>query len=212
MTEISLKVLSPEGKETGSLGLDPEVFGAKVNADQVHETVRWQRARARSGTHSTLTKGVMAGGNRKPWKQKGTGRARAGSNTSPVWVGGAVAHGPHPRDYDFRLPKKVRKNALISALSDRASAHALKVIDGFKPSGKTQDMVKLLTKIGVGDSKVLMITPAKDELTMRSANNLANVTILPVTGLNVYDLVDAKFLVTTIEGIEAITRRVKGEE
>ena len=209
---VSWKILSLEGKEVGSIDLDGEVFAAKVNKSLVHDTVRWQLARRRAGTHQALTRSMMRGGAKKPWKQKGTGRARAGSGISPLWVGGASIHGPLPRCYDYRLPKRTRRQALAAVLSDKVQAKQLIVVDSLAvKSGKTKDMAAALGKVGVTDQRVTVVTTENDQMVVRSARNLPNVQLASVAAVNVYDLLRNEILVTTKAGIEALQTRLKGE-
>jgi large subunit ribosomal protein L4 len=209
---LKVKVLSMKGSEVGDVELDAEVFGVKVQADLVHQVVRWQRAKARSGTHATLTKGMMKGGNRKPFKQKGSGRARAGSNTSPLWVGGGKSHGPQPRDYEFRLSKRTRRQALASVLTDKVNKSTLVILDELSLSkGRTKEMVKVLKALKIEGKKLAIVLPGKEDLVWRGAGNLKNVITLPVQGMNVYDLLKHQYLVSTKEGVQAIEKRVKAE-
>ncbi len=239
MKSLTYKVLDSKGAEVGTIELDPAIFGAPILEDLVHQTVRWQRAKMRAGTHSTLTKGVMKGGNRKPRKQKGSGRARCGSNTSPLWVGGAVAHGPHPRSYEFRLSKRVRKQALASVLSDKVRTSRLIVLDQISnPSGKTKDFAKLLKDVGVTDSRVALVLDAPGgaeaasekatakksskkgaavadtnsvmrSAVSRSARNIDGLIAFPVGGTNVYDLARTKFLVCSKAGVKELEKRAQ---
>ncbi len=212
MEAVKYKVLNTSGKEVGSIDLDAEVFGAKIQANVVHETVRWQRSKARSGNHSCLSKGMMKGGNRKPFKQKHTGRARAGSNTSPLWVGGAKAHGPHPHSHEFRLSKRTRRQALASVLSDKVKKNTLVILDDLKlGNGKTKEMVAVLKNLGLSAKKLTVVMPVKDAGVWRGAGNIPNVMTLPVNGVNVYDLLKRTYLVCTKEGVRAIEQRFKGE-
>ncbi|RMG42789.1 MAG: 50S ribosomal protein L4 [Candidatus Dadabacteria bacterium] len=198
------------GKEVDSLELDPAVFAAKVNEGLVYQTVRWQLAKRRSGTHSTLTRGDMKGGGRKPWRQKGSGRARAGSNTSPVWVGGGVAHGPKPRSYNSRLSRRLRRQALASVLTDRQREGRITVLDRLEvESGKTRDFKNMLDQLGVDCARgVLVVLPEKDEKVWRAGRNIPGVTLLPVEGANVYDLMRRGHVLTTRAAIEALQQRV----
>ncbi len=209
---VAWKVMSLDGKEVGSIDLDGTVFAAKVNKSLIHDTVRWQLARRRAGTHQALTRSMMRGGAKKPWKQKGTGRARAGSGISPLWVGGASIHGPLPRCYDYRLPKRTRRQALASVLSDKVNSKQLIVVDSLAvKSGKTKDMAKALGKIGVTDQRVTVVVTDSDLSAERSARNIPNVQLASVAGVNVYDLLRNELLVTTKAGIEALQTRIKGE-
>ncbi len=215
METLEHKVVDMKGKEVGTIGLDPAIFGAKVNRGLVHKVVRWQLAKRRSGTHSALTRSMMEKSNHKPWKQKGTGRARAGSVSSPVWVGGAVSHGPLPRKYDFRLNKKERRNAIASVLSTKLRDGSIVIVDQLAiNSGKTRDMAQLLNTLGVDGQKVLLVLPADQYAdaangVVRAARNLPNVTIRSVEGANVYEMVNYKYLVSTREGIAALQERAR---
>lgn len=208
MAALKHKVMNSDGKEVGTIDLDPEVFGVEGYEDLVHMAVRWQRSAKRAGTHSTLTKGMMKGGNRKPWKQKGTGRARQGSNTSPLWVGGGTAHGPHPHSYRFRFDKRSRREALAAVLSDKVRNGKLVVLDKLAAPAKTKEMAAVLRNIGVSRGAVI-VTPEVNDGVVRSSRNIPRVKTLPVCGVNVYDLVNAGFLVGTRESIEGLTKRVK---
>lgn len=214
MEAVSCKVLNMEGKEIGSIDLDPEVFDAKINEALVHQAVRWQRNCKRAGTHSALRKAEVSGGGKKPFRQKGTGRARAGSNTSPLWVGGGVIHGPKPKSYEFRFNKRERRVAMASVLTDLRRSGNLLVLDDLNvESGKTRDMQAVLTKIGVGRSKAAIVTAASDrqaDTVSRCSRNISNVVTLPVAGVNVYDLINARFLVTTRASVTQLQSRVKG--
>lgn len=213
MEALKHKVINSQGKEVGSLDLNPGIFGAKVHKTLVHETVRWQRAKARSGTHATLSRSMMKGGGKKPWKQKGTGRARAGSIISPLWVGGAIVFGPQPRDYEFRLPKRSRRQALCSALSDKVAQGTLLVLDELKlESGKTKDMNDILVKLGVADNKCTLLVLNKDnDATWKAARNLPCVKTILASAVNVYDLLNAGSVLITKEGISVIEERLKAK-
>ena len=212
MSAISYKVLDLKGKEVGSIDLNPEVFGARVRPHLVQETVRWQLARRRAGTHQALTRTMKLGGAKKPYKQKGTGRARAGSSISPLWVGGASIHGPLPRDYDYRLPKRTRRQAMISVLSEKVAQQSLVVLDDLKiTSGKTRDMAQALEKLSITGKKVVVIAESLDTKTIRATQNLPGVTLLPVAGLNVYDLMRHPILMGSRAAISAVEKRVTVE-
>jgi len=212
--KLSYKILNQAGKEVGKIDLNPEVFDAKASKYLVHDTVRWQRNKARSGQAKALTRAQVSGGGKKPWKQKGTGNARAGSNTSPLWVGGGKAHGPLPRSYEFRLSKRARRQALASVLSFKRREGQLVIVDSFDlKSGKTKDMAKVLKALGVGEAKAILVVSGDKKNTAetmlrRSAHNIPNLTTLELAGVNVYDLMSNKFLVCTQAGIEALQSRV----
>ena len=186
-----------EGTPVGELELSEQVFGIKPNKAVLHSAVISQLASLRRGTHSTRERGEVRGGGRKPWRQKGTGRARAGSSRSPLWRGGAVIFGPQPREYGFSLPKKVRRLALRSALSAKVQEANLIVVDELRlPEAKTREMAKFLKAINVG-KKALVVTETVDEMINRSARNIDGVKALNVEGLNVLDLLRHDVLVLT---------------
>lgn len=206
------RVIDATGKEKGSVALTPAVFQAQIKAELVHGTVRWQRAKKRAGTHDVLTRSEMKGGGKKPFKQKGTGNARAGSIISPLWVGGAVVHGPTPRSYEFRLSKKMRKGALQAALSAKAAEGAVVVAESMsQATGKTKDAVTMLKNAGVYGTKVLVVVPneqseekAKFVLGLR---NIKGVTVVPVAGVNVYDVVNSAQVVCVQAAMAALEAR-----
>ena len=205
------------GKNVGSIELDAAVFDVKPQPTLVHETVRWQLAKRRSGTHSALTRSQVKGSGKKPYKQKGTGRARVGTHKSPVRVGGGVAHGPAPRDYSYKLPKRTRRQALCSVLSEKRGGEQLLIIDDLKiESGKTRDMADVLQKVGVQRGAVVVTDGDKaSEETLhltRATRNLENVTLLTVAGLNVYDVMKRPYLVCSKPVIEMIQARLNGSE
>lgn len=206
----SYKVINAEGKEVGTISLDPEIFDAAPAENIVHDVVVWQLNKRRAGTHKAIRKGEMKGGGAKPWRQKGTGRARVGSANSPLWVGGAVAKGPLPRDYTTRVTKRARCQALCAVLSEKARNSSLVVVDSLKvASGKTKDFVKILGKIGVNEQKTVLVCK-DDETIARSSRNVPKVLPLNAAGVNVFDLLRHKFLVCDREGIQAIEARLKG--
>lgn len=192
---VNAKVFDAAGKEKGTVALTSSVFNTTIKTELVHGTVRWQRAKRRAGTHDVLTRSEIKGGKKKPFKQKGTGNARAGSSVSPLMVGGAVVHGPTPRSYEFRLSKKMRKGALASALSAKTGEESFLVLESMdSATGKTRDAVKLLKTIGVEGEKVLVIIPneasEQREKFARGLQNIEKVSVVPSAGVNVYDLVN----------------------
>lgn len=213
MDNVKQKVIDMSGKEVGSVELNGAIFAAPINENLVHETVRWQLAKRRAGTHSTLSRSMMKGGGKKPFKQKGTGNARAGSIISPIWVGGAVVFGPHPRDYSYRLPKRTRKQALCSVLTEKAQQGKLVVLDNLTvDSGKTKDMAALIEKLGLQDQSVLMVvsgtgSEAETKL-VRSTRNLECVTAMPVTGVNCHDLLRHSHVLIARDALGDLEKRV----
>ncbi|HAI86294.1 MAG TPA: 50S ribosomal protein L4 [Firmicutes bacterium] len=189
-----------KGNRLGEVELPDAVFGIEPNEYAVHDAVTLQLASLRSGTHDTKTISEVAGGGRKPWRQKGTGRARHGSRRSPLWRGGGVVFGPTPRSYGGRIPKKVRKLALLSALSARASEDAVFVLDSLDlDEPNTKAMAALFGAIGV--KKPLVVTAVKDEIVEKSTRNIPNALALGVAGLNVYDVVNHQALVIVRDAV-----------
>jgi large subunit ribosomal protein L4 len=204
---VNLKVLNASGESSGEITLDDAIFAAKVSVPLMHQAVVAQLAAARAGTHSTKTRGEVRGGGAKPWRQKGTGRARHGSTREPQWKGGGAAFGPKPRDHSVSLPKKMRAAALRSALSARAKDEALLVADGFgsdKP--KTKDAVAALKAWGV-DGKALVVLTNDDTVAAYSFRNLPKVHLISEDQLNVYDILNADKIIFTKTAIEAFQAR-----
>jgi large subunit ribosomal protein L4 len=181
---------SPVGaKKSGGYRLPAEFFDGTVNGPVLHEAVTVYLANQRQGTAATKTRGLVSGGNQKPWKQKGTGRARQGSIRSPLWPGGGTTFGPQPRDYRLSMPRKVRQLARRSALNARASEGNLYVVERFEQqSPKTRELVGLLEKLGVADQKVLILTHGVSEALVLSARNLPRVDVLPYSDASAYDV------------------------
>ena len=196
-----VQVLNMQGAPVGEIELSESVFGIEPNVHVLHSAVVSQQASLRRGTHSTLLRGEVRGGGRKPWRQKGTGRARAGSSRSPLWRGGAVLFGPKPRDYGFTLPRKVRRLALRSALSSKVQDANIIVLDNLSlTEAKTREMVKVLKALNV-NKKALVVTTGADEAVLRSARNIEGVKALEVEGLNVLDLLYHDVLVITKDAV-----------
>lgn len=203
----TLEVYNLQHEQVGSIELSDLVFGAPVKEHLFYDVVRYQLAARRAGTHAAKGRAQVSGGGRKPWRQKGTGRARQGSTRAPHWRGGGVVHGPHPRSHAIALPKKVRRAALRSALSRRCGDGALWVLDNFElPEIKTRNVVNVMSAFQLDD--MLLVLPQKDEVVLRSARNLQKVTVLPVEGLNVYDVLRHRNLVITKAAAEQITERL----
>ena len=191
----NIKVFDMTGKETGTLELLDSVFGIEPNTVVMHEAVKAYLANRRQGTQSTLTRAEVSGGGKKPWRQKGTGHARQGSTRAPQWTHGGIVFAPKPRDYSYVLNKKVKRLALKSVLSAKVAEGKLVVIDSIKMDAiKTADFRKFLTAVNV-DGKAVVVTPAVDNVIVKSARNIPGVLTTPATNLNVYDLVNAQYLV-----------------
>ncbi len=189
------------GQQVGELDLDERVFGGEVNEAVLHQAVVMQQASRRQGTAATRGRSEVRGGGRKPWRQKGTGRARAGSIRSPLWRGGAIVFGPRPRDYGYRLPKKVRQLALRSALATRVQEGNIIVLDDLQlDKPRTREMATIL-KVLRADNKALIVTAAREPHVELSARNLPGVSYLTATGLNVYDILAHDKLVITRDAV-----------
>ena len=193
----SVDVRSQTGSSSGSIQLDDAFFGVQPNIPVMHQVVTAQLAAARAGTHSTLTRAEVRGGGKKPWRQKGTGRARQGSTRAPHWAGGGVAMGPKPRDYRQKTPKKMIQLALRGALSDRAADGKIAVVDGWEfPSPKTKDAVAALEALNLS-GRVLLVLSRDDEVAFKSFRNLTDVQIILAEELNPYDILCNDWIVFT---------------
>jgi large subunit ribosomal protein L4 len=203
----SLDVRSAAGEKVGSRDLPAEIFEASVNVPLMHQVVVAGLAAARAGTHSTKTRGEVAGGGRKPWRQKGTGRSRQGSIRSPQWVGGGVAHGPKPRSHEMRVNKKMKRGALRSALSDALASGKLAAVEGFGFDGpKTKEALKTLSALGL-EGRVLVVLPLPDRDVELSFRNLGTVKVTYAGSLSVYDVLYADRIVFTGAALDAIEGR-----
>ena len=206
MADVKAPLYTADGKAKGDVTLDATIFGIEPNMAVMHQVVTAQLAGARRGTASTKTRGEVRGGGRKPWRQKGLGRARQGSIRAPHWVGGGVAHGPKPRDYSQRTPKKMKRLALRSALSARASEEAVKVVEPIEWSpAKTKQAVALLSAIGA-DRKTLLVLNRTDEAAYRAFRNLPNVIIAEPGHVTTYDVLWSDDVVFTTSTLQAIGR------
>jgi large subunit ribosomal protein L4 len=201
-------VLNAGGKKTGSVDLPDEVFGVQVNVPVMHRVVRAQLAAARAGTHSTKTRSEVRGGGAKPWRQKGTGRARQGSRRAPQWTGGGVVFGPTPRDHSLRVNKKEKVLALRSALTDRRAGGNLVVVDGLDfDTPKTARAVELLGTLGLADRKLLFVVDGLEEAAIKSFRNLPAVHLITFDQLNTYDVLASDVVVFTRDSLDAFLGR-----
>ena len=209
MTELS--IVSPSGDSAGTVELPDAIFAAKVNIPLIHQVVVAQRAAARQGTAATKTRGMVSGGGKKPYRQKGTGRARQGSLRAPQYAGGGTAHGPVPRSYAQRTPKKMKAAALNGALSDRLANGRLRVVSTFVEGDrpKTKDAVAVLARVTEGGGpRVLVVAGRDDELTWKSLRNVPTVRVLAEGQLNTYDVLAADHVVFTEAALSSfLTRR-----
>ena len=204
---MKVDVIDLEGKKLREVELPSAIFEAPINVDLMHQAYVRQMANARLGTHETKVRGEVSGGGAKPYKQKGTGRARQGSRRAAQWVGGGRIHTPHVRSYEQRMPKKMRQAALRSALSAKAAEEGIVVIDGFSLSEvKTRVMVEALRKL-VGQSTALVVLPEKDEeynVVTRTTNNLSDTKVLLAGYLNIRDLFGYDKLILPEKALEAL--------
>ena len=204
MSEVDIK--KSDGAKSGTIELDENIFGIEPNVAVMHQVVNAQLAAKRSGTHSTKTRAEVRGGGAKPWKQKGTGRARAGSSRIPHWRGGGIALGPKPRDYSQRTPKKMKRLALRSALSDRAQSNSVYVVDAWDfETPSTKAAKTALEAIGT-EGKVLVVTDAQDANTEKSFRNLSNVNVLSSDQLNVFDILVSDSIVFTKDNLPTMNQ------
>ena len=201
---MSIKVLNMAGNQVGEVELKSEIFGIEPNMHVVHEVVKNHLANCRQGTQSALTRAEVSGGGKKPWRQKGTGHARQGSTRAPQWTHGGIVFAPKPRSYSYVLNKKVKRLAMKSALSAKAAAGEIIVVDSIKlDSIKTKDFRAFLNAVKA-DGKSLVVTPAKDEIVVKSARNIPGVETTMANLMNVYDILKAKYLVLDKEALAVI--------
>jgi large subunit ribosomal protein L4 len=206
--EIRAALRGADGGNKGEITL-PGLFDEKPREHLVYEVVHMQQASRRAGTHSTKTRAFVSGGGAKPWRQKGTGRARSGSNRSPIWAGGATVFGPQPRDYGYRVPAKARRVALRSVLADRQRNGALTIVDRIElAEAKTKRVVELLAALGLSGS-VLIVSKDENAGLERAARNLKSVKVLRSAGLNVYDVLRHQNLVITQDAVQALAERLE---
>jgi large subunit ribosomal protein L4 len=208
----TVDVLDAGGNKTGSVELPDDVFGVQVNVPVMHRVVRAQLAAARAGTHATRTRSEVRGGGRKPWRQKGTGRARQGSIRAPQWVGGGVVFGPTPRDHRLRVNKKEKVLALRSALTDRLAGGNLVVLDGLDfDAPKTARAVELLERLGLAGRKLLFVVDGLEEAAIKSFRNLPAVHLITFDQLNTYDVLSAEAVAFTRDSLDAFCGRSAGD-
>ena len=211
-TTLTVDVLDAKGKKAGTAELPADVFDVQTNVPLIHQVVVAQMAAARQGTHKTKTRGEVSGGGRKPYRQKGTGRARQGSIRAPQFAGGGTVHGPVPRDYAQKTPKKMKAAALRGALSDRARAGRVHVVDGFLAAGDAPSTKAALAALDrVSERRnVLVVLERSDEVTARSLRNVERVHVLTADQLNTYDVLVSDDVVFTRGALEAFLTRPSG--
>ncbi|MEK6813116.1 MAG: 50S ribosomal protein L4 [Nitrospirota bacterium] len=199
------KIVDQKGKEKGSLDLPEVLFGVTPKSAVLHDVVVATLSNRRQGTHATKTKGLVSGGGKKPWKQKGTGRARAGSIRSPLWVGGGTVFGPQPRSYRSATPKKIGRLALRMALSARANEGRLRIVDSLSvQEAKTREVVAILKTLGLAGQSVLLVTAANDPLLVRAARNIPAVQVREAASINAHDVLASELLLMTPESVERL--------
>jgi large subunit ribosomal protein L4 len=198
-------VFDIEKKKVAEVELSDAVFGAEVNEAVVYDVVRMQMAARRSGTSSTKTRSDVRGGGKKPWRQKGTGRARAGTTRSPIWRGGGIVFGPHPRDYSFSVPKKVRKKALISVLSMKLKEDKMLILKNFPMEKISTKAFKNVVDL-FGFKKVLFVLDQENECLLKSSRNIRNIKMIRSEGINVYDVLNYEHLVL----LEPSVKKIEG--
>lgn len=205
---ISVTLFSPDREPIGEIALSPDIARQPRREHLLFEIVRMQLANRRAGTAATKTRGLVRGGGKKPWRQKGTGRARAGSTRSPIWVGGATIFGPHPRSYSHRLPKSARRTALCAALAEKYRDKNLLVVKEIVlPETKTKQMIGFLNRLQVSESILIVIEEANERIE-KAARNIPWVKVLRCEGLNVYDLLRFRQVLFTQSALQKINERM----
>ena len=208
---LTIDVVDPTGAKTGTVELPAEIFDVEPNIPLMHQVVVAQLAAARQGTHATKTRGMVRGGGRKPYRQKGTGRARQGSTRAPQFAGGGVVHGPQPRDYTQRTPKKMKAAALRSALSDRARNGRVHVITEFLVADRPSTKQALSGLRNLTDRKALVVVPREDALSLLSLRNLPDVLVIRADQLNTYDVLNSDDVVFTAAALDRFLGRSEEE-
>jgi len=204
---LTVPLVSQRNETVGEFTLPTELFGGPVRRHLLYEAVRMQLANRRAGTAATKTRAFVRGGGRNPWRQKGTGRARAGSSRSPIWVGGATIFGPQPRDYGYRMGASARRAALCAALADKAREGKLMVIDRLVlEAPKTKLLAEIMGTLQINSG--LIVIPERDEALERAARNLPRIKVLRAEGANVYDILRYDRLIVTQEALQALQRRL----
>jgi len=203
MSTVSVAMVDMNNKKVKDVTL-PALFGAEVKPHLLHSAVVNQLANKRAGTASTKTKGLVSGGGKKPWKQKGTGRARSGSNRSPLWRHGGTCFGPLPRDYSYSMPKKMKRAALTAALAEKAKEQRVIVLDKLAlAEPKTKQMSTLLATLGVSENAIVLLSPENRNVAL-AARNIPSVKVLRMQNINVYDLLKYRYLITTEDALNVL--------
>ncbi len=209
---FTLPINNLDGKEVGKVDLDEKVFDGKVNKALLHQATLMYMANKRQGTVNTKTRAYVSGGNSKPWRQKGTGRARAGSSRSPLWKKGGIVFGPHPRDYSYQLPQRMKKKALICSLNSRLNDNLVKILEELTvDSGKTKDFLNIIRSLSL-ENKTLFVCDSPKESVVRSSRNIKNVNLKRPETINALDILLHKNIVITKKALGELTARLqKGE-
>lgn len=208
----TVKVVDQSGQETGEVTLSPAIFGVPADPATLHQAVVRQQANSRQGTHETKTRGEVSGGGKKPWRQKGTGRARQGSTRAPQWRHGGTVFGPHPHSYEQRMPRKQRRLALRAALSDRARAGAVKVVEEIRLEAPRTKAIAALFHEMSASAPALLVLPEHDLMLEKSTRNLPGVETILVSNLNVQDVLSAETVVFTRQALAALEEWLGGQE
>ena len=204
---VSLPVLNSNGKTVKSIDLNAKIFSGQVNHSLLHQTTVMYLANRRQGNASTKTRGQVRGGGRKPWRQKGTGRARAGTIRSPLWCGGGTVFGPHPRDYSSTLPQKMRRLALISAINSKINDQTLTILEKLNlETSKTKDMASFLSNLKVSQEKVLLILDKVDEKVKKASRNIKNLKVMPLQNLNALFVLEYDRLILTEATLKLLSK------
>lgn len=200
-----IDVINTQGNVVGEAELSESVFAIEISEHAVYETVKNHLANRRQGTQSAKTRAEVRGGGRKPWRQKGTGRARAGSNRSPLWTGGGIVFAPKPRDYSYTIPKKTKRKAIKSALTYKFENEELIVLDELKfDEISTKNAAQIISTLAANKKKVLLAVAEKDEVIYKSFRNLSNVNVVVANLLNVYDVVNSDVLILTKDAVKLV--------
>ena len=201
---MELQVLNKQGKKLSKVKVDDSVFGAIPNKDAIYRAVLAEMANNRQGTHSSKSRGMVRGGGKKPWKQKGRGVARAGTNRSPIWRGGGIVFGPEPHKYEYNLPKKIKKLARRSVLSQKLNDGKLIILNDFSVNEiKTKNVCQLIEKLKI-DGKILFLTSDIDDNLFLSVRNIPNIALLKANNASTYDLIDSDFILIDKKGLELL--------
>ena len=207
---MELQVLDTKGKKSSKIKVDDSVFGVQPNKDAVYRAVLSEMANSRQGTHSSKSRGMVRGGGKKPWKQKGRGVARAGTNRSPIWRGGGTVFGPEPHKYEYNLPKKIKRLARKSVLSQKIKDGKLLVINDFDIKKiKTKKICQLLQKLKI-DGKILFLSSEIDDNLFLSLRNIPNIALLKAISASTYDLIDSNFILIDKKGLELLNDGLAG--